>query len=165
MLDPAKKKHATKLAGHEPRRSMVYAYEARKAGKLVGTAYFDRHRVRSKQELVMVVVDPRCKVRRIEIIAFEEPLDYLPRGAFYEQFVGRGLDREINTKRAIRSVAGSTLTVNATVEAVRRILAAHLVVYPQQAKKANPAADRPRGEQPVSTEQSPRPSPGKVARR
>ncbi|MCK5941766.1 MAG: FMN-binding protein [Planctomycetes bacterium] len=138
VLDDARKRRATRLAGVEPRRSMVYAYEARKDGELVGTAYFDRHRVRSKQELVMIVVDPRSKVRRIEVVSFEEPLDYLPRGSFYAQMVGRGLDAELSTKRAIRGVAGSTLTVNATVEAVRRVLAAHTVVYPEQVAKQRP---------------------------
>ena len=132
VLDAAKKKRATELAGHKPRRSMVYAYEARKAGKLVGTAYFDRHRVRSKQELVMVVVGPDSSVRRLEVLSFEEPVDYLPRGSFYAQLVGRALDKDLSTKRGIVGVTGATLTVNATVQAVRRVLAAHMVLHPEQ---------------------------------
>jgi hypothetical protein len=149
VLDEVRKAKAEKLAGHAPRRAMVYAYEARKNGKLVGTAYFDRHRVRSKQELVMIVVDPTSKVRRIEVIAFEEPTDYLPRGSFYAQFVGRGLDAKLSTKRDIVGVAGSTLTVNATIEAVRRILAAHMVLHPDQVarqkKKKDPKPKPPVG--------------------
>ena len=132
VLDAAKKKRATELAGHKPRRSMVYAYEARKEGKLVGTAYFDRHRVRSKQELVMVVVGPDSSVRRLEVLSFEEPVDYLPRGSFYAQLVGRALDKDLSTKRGIVGVTGATLTVNATVQAVRRVLAAHMVLHPEQ---------------------------------
>jgi hypothetical protein len=132
VLDAAKKKRATELAGHKPRRSMVYAYEGRKGGKLVGTAYFDRHRVRSKQELVMVVVGPDSSVRRLEVLAFEEPVDYLPRGSFYAQLIGRALDEKLSTKRDIVGVSGATLTVNATVQAVRRVLAAHMVLHPAQ---------------------------------
>ena len=145
VLDAAKKKRATELAGHKPRRSMVYAYEARKAGKLVGTAYFDRHRVRSKQELVMVVVDTKSVVRRLEVVSFEEPVDYLPRGSFYAQLVGRGLDDKLSTKRDIVGVTGSTLTVNATVQAVRRVLAAHMVLHPDQVRKPQkPPVGEPR---------------------
>ena len=162
VLDAAKKERAGKLAGVPPRRSMVYAYEAHKDGKLVGTAWFDRHRVRSKQELVMIVVDPTSKVRRIEVVSFEEPLDYLPRGTFYAQFVGRGLDKEISVKRSIRSVAGATLTVNATVEAVRRTLATHMVVYPNQEKKAQPPAQQPAAD---ASAPKPRRLPGKVSRK
>ena len=144
VLDEVRKAKAEKLAGHAPRRAMVYAYEARKNGKLVGTAYFDRHRVRSKQELVMIVVDPTSKVRRIEVIAFEEPTDYLPRGSFYAQFVGRGLDAKLSTKRDIVGVAGSTLTVNATIEAVRRILAAHMVLHPDQVARQKKKKPKPK---------------------
>ncbi|MFK7742009.1 MAG: hypothetical protein AB8H80_16960 [Planctomycetota bacterium] len=135
VLSDAHKLRVKKLGGGEVRRSMVYAYEARKGGKLVGTAWFDRHKVRSKQELLMVVVDPRGKVRRIEMVAFEEPLDYIPRDAFYEQFLGRPLSADLSVKRAITPVAGATLTVRATLQAVRRVLATHQVIYPKQAAR------------------------------
>jgi len=131
VLNAAKKKAVHKLSGHKATRSMVIAYQATKKGKVVGTAYFDRHRVRSQRELVMIVVDPKGKVGRIEVVSFGEPLDYLPHGRFYAQFVGRGLDANLSTKGAIRSVAGSTLTVNATTAAVRRILATHQVLFPK----------------------------------
>lgn len=137
-LDAEHKAAATRLAGHKPRRSMVYGYEARKDGALVGTAYFDRHRVRSKQELLMIVVDPRSRVQRLEVIAFEEPLDYLPRGSFYAQLLGRRLDAKLSTKREVVGVTGATLTVDATVQAVRRVLAAHMVLHPEQVAERGP---------------------------
>ncbi|MFT4511708.1 MAG: electron transport complex protein RnfG [Planctomycetota bacterium] len=135
VLTTKKKQRVLQLSGHKACRSMVYAYEARREGKLIGTAYFDRHRVRSKQELVMVVVSPVSLVQRIEVIAFGEPLDYLPRGNFYQQFLGRGLKDKLTTKGKVRSVVGATLTVNATVAAVRRLLATHQVVFPKQVEK------------------------------
>lgn len=129
VLNDAKKKLVHKLSGHKACRSMVIAYQAKKDGKVVGTAYFDRHRVRSQRELVMIVVDPKSKVRRIEVVSFGEPLDYLPRTRFYAQFVGRGLDAKLSTKGSIGRVAGATLTVNATTAAVRRVLATHMVLF------------------------------------
>jgi len=136
VLDGNKKKLVHRLSGHRPCRSMVFAYQAKKNGKVVGTAYFDRHRVRSQRQLVMIVVAPEVKVRRIEVVSFGEPLDYLPRGRFYAQFVGRGLKDKLSTKGAIRSVVGSTLTVNATTAAVRRILGTHQVLFGKPAPEA-----------------------------
>ena len=148
VLDAKKKQRVLQLSGHKASRSMVYAYQARQHGKLIGTAYFDRHRVRSKQELVMVVVSPESKVLRIEVIAFGEPLDYLPRGSFYQQFLGRGLTDKLTTKGSVRRVVGATLTVNATVAAVRRILATHQLVFPKQvpkvAKKSGDGQTKPK---------------------
>ena len=108
-------------------RSVVFAYEARRKGKLVGTAYFDTHKVRSQREVLMIVVDPDSRIRRIEVLAFGEPIDYLPRGAWYGQFAGRGLDDELELKRGIKGVTGATLTARATTAAARRLLATHCV--------------------------------------
>ena len=43
---------------------------------------------------------------------------------------------KLTTKGNVRSVVGATLTVNATIAAVRRLLATHQVVFPKQVEKA-----------------------------
>jgi hypothetical protein len=67
-------------------------------------------------------------VRRIEVLAFREPEDYLPRAAWYGQFLDRELGDGLALKRDIRGVAGATLTARATTDAVRRVLALHRVI-------------------------------------
>ncbi len=114
-----------KLAKVELLGGVFRPYVARKEGKLVGYAYFDLHRVRTLRETLMIVVDPQAKVRRIEVLAFGEPEEYLPREGWYGQFIGRGLDAELGLKTGIRGVAGATLTSRATTDAVRRVLAVH----------------------------------------
>lgn len=138
LLDDRQRARIAEQAGQAAPRAIVFAYEARRDGALVGTAWFDRHRVRSLQELVMIVVAPDGRCARVEVLAFGEPVDYLPRETFYAQLVGRPLDAELSTKRAIRGVAGATLTVDATVAAVRQVLATHAVVYPDQQPKPAP---------------------------
>ena len=121
-------KRARELSGVEVPSALVTYYLARRNGQPAGTAYFDTHRVRTLQETLMVVVDPQGKVVRVEVIAFREPEEYLPRGAWYDQFRGRGLDRELRLKQGIRPVTGATLTARATTDAVRRVLALHQVI-------------------------------------
>ena len=122
-----------KRSGLTPPRSVMYVYEARKDGKVVGHAYFDRHRVRSKKELIMVAVDKDARASRIEVVAFEEPVDYMPRGIWYEQFKKRALNNDLSVKTGvIKPVAGCTLTVHATVDTVRRLLASHQLIYPKK---------------------------------
>ena len=99
-----------------------------RGGKAAGTAYFDTHRVRTLPETVMVVLDPSGKVRRVEVLSFNEPQDYLPGGGWYGQFAGRGLDERLALKRDIRPLTGATLTARATTGAVRRVLAVHRVL-------------------------------------
>ncbi len=121
-------RRARELSGVEVPSALVTYYTARRAGQPAGTAYFDTHRVRTLPETLMVVVDPQGRVARIEVISFREPEDYLPRGAWYEQFRGHGLDRDLQLKQGIHPVTGATLTARATTGAVRRVLALHQVI-------------------------------------
>lgn len=131
VLSDAAKAEIKKRSGHAAPRSMIYVYEARKGKEVAGYAYFDRHRVRSKKELLMVAVDTKARARRIEVVAFEEPVDYMPRGIWYEQFRKQVLGNDLSVKTGvIKPVAGCTLTVHATVDTVRRILASHQLIYP-----------------------------------
>lgn len=104
---------------------LVYPYVARCGDSVGGSAYFDSHRVRTLPETVMVALDAEGKVLRVEILAFREPEDYIPKDIWYEQFQGEELDEELDLKRSIRGVTGATLTVRATTDAVRRVLAIH----------------------------------------
>ena len=126
-LTPAQLTAARELAGVEITGALLNPYRATCAGVRSGTAYFDAHTVRTLPETLMVVVDAAGKVARIEILAFREPPDYLPRSAWYAQFVGKPLDSELDLARGVRPVAGATLTARATTAAVRRILALHQV--------------------------------------
>jgi len=103
----------------------VVRYVATKDGKVVGHAYVDRHTVRTHAQKLLIAVDGDGKVQRIEILAFDEPRQYRPRAAFYEQFQGKGLTDDLQPRRGIQPVAGATLTVRATVDAVRTALAIH----------------------------------------
>ena len=128
FLTPEQVKRARELAGAEVPSALVTYYVATRGGQPAGTAYFDTHRVRTLPETLMIVVDPQNRVGRIEVISFREPEDYLPRGAWYEQFRGKALDPDLQLKRGIRPVTGATLTARATTDAVRRVLALHQVL-------------------------------------
>lgn len=136
-------RRAKELSREEVPSALVTYYEAKRNGQnsqLVGTAYFDTHRVRTLPETLMVVVDPQGRVARVEVIAFREPEEYLPRGAWYEQLLGKKLDRDLQVKRNVHPVTGATLTVRATTSAVRRVLAIHQVISekaqkPEKGKK------------------------------
>lgn len=128
---------AKKLAKVAIPSAVVHPYVAKdEKGKVVGVAWFDTHKVRSKKETVMFVVSPKRTIQRIEVLAFAEPPDYLPRGKWYAQFVGQALGPNLTLKRDIRNVTGATMTAEVTTEAARRVLALHEVVYP--AKKPSP---------------------------
>lgn len=130
FLTPEQVRRARELSQGEVTSALVNYYVATRSGQPAGTAYFDTHRVRTLPETLLVVVDPQARVARIEVISFREPEEYLPRGAWYEQFRGQTLGPDLQLKREIRPVTGATLTARATTDAVRRVLALHQVLNP-----------------------------------
>ena len=119
---------AAALAGMPLPSRIVTRYAARAGdGALLGHGYVDSHIVRTKPETLLIVVAPDATVRRIEVLAFEEPRDYLPSGRWYAQFEGRALDDDLGLRRGIRTLSGATLSSRSTTDAVRRALAAHAV--------------------------------------
>ena len=103
--------------------ALVGRYVATRDGRVVGRAYVDTHQVRSKRESLLISLDAEGQLLRIDVTAFEEPAEYFAPLAWLRQFQGRTLDDDLAINRAIRPIAGATLTARATTAAVRRALA------------------------------------------
>lgn len=116
--------------GVEVRQGVVTYYVGMRAGKPMGAAYFDVHRVRTLPEVLMVVVSPAAEVERIEVLKFSEPPEYRAPQGWLEQFHGRRLSPDLSLKGAIVNMTGATLTSNAVTDAARRVLALHRVIAP-----------------------------------
>jgi Na+-translocating ferredoxin:NAD+ oxidoreductase RnfG subunit len=138
FLTPEQKSRVEQLAKGEVKSALVNPYHATCGGKDGGTAYFDSHVVRTLPETLMVMIDPQGKVKRIEVLSFAEPEDYLPPSRWYGQFAGQGLGDDLALGRHIRNVTGASLTARATTEAVRRVLALHQVISSQAPAGAKP---------------------------
>ncbi|MEW6073061.1 MAG: FMN-binding protein [Planctomycetota bacterium] len=129
FLTPEERQRAAALAGSEIEGGLVIPYTARDAaGKLLGTAYFDVHRVRTLRETILIAIGPDERIRRIELLSFGEPPEYTPPPKWYGEFVGRKLDDDLRLGRGIRGISGATLTARATTDAVRQVLAVHRVL-------------------------------------
>jgi Na+-translocating ferredoxin:NAD+ oxidoreductase RnfG subunit len=125
-------KAAQALAGSDApvTQSVVTYYVARRDGAPLGVAYFDRHRVRTLNEVLMIVVLPDDRIGRIEVLRFAEPPEYHATGPWLDQFQEKRLGADLSLKGSIRMMTGATLTSNATVRAVRRVLALHQRIHP-----------------------------------
>jgi hypothetical protein len=103
--------------------ALVARYVARQHGQVVGRAYVDTHVVRTKKESLLISLSADGAVLRVDVTAFLEPPEYEAPRPWLDQYRNRTLTGELHLQRAIRPVAGATLTARATNEAVRRVLA------------------------------------------
>lgn len=123
-------KAALAAQGFEDVPGLVFQYRIHRQGQLLAFAYLETHRVRTLPETLLVVLNTEGQVLRVEVLAFAEPPDYLPRESWYRQFAGTSREKPPRLGGNIRPVAGATLTAQATAAAVRRALAVHQVLSP-----------------------------------
>lgn len=130
FLGPDELQEAAEMAGSgvEVEDPVVTHYVARRDGEPAGAAYFDAHPVRTLTEVLMIVVDPEGAVRRVEVLRFDEPREYLPPDGWLEEFDGARLSDA--SSREVPNVTGATLTSRAVEAAVRRTLALHELIAP-----------------------------------
>ncbi len=131
--DKKQKARAGKLVGTKVTTKTVRAYRATQEGKLIGTGYFDSHKIRTKAQTLFVVVAPDQTVARVEVLRFDEPPEYKPKAKWFAKFKGQKLDKKLQVKQNIPTLTGATLSARATVTAVRRVLAWHQIFYPAPA--------------------------------
>lgn len=134
-IDDDRRQRIAALTGEPFEAGVVFSYVVRRDGELLATVYFDRHRVRTKGELLMIAVTPKGEIATIEVVAFAEPKEYQPPRTWYQQFDGRKLDADLQLKHGIDGVSGATLTARATTDAARRTLALHQVLTAAPVRK------------------------------
>ncbi|TAN40300.1 MAG: FMN-binding protein [Nitrospirae bacterium] len=128
FLTDDQKKQVETLARTQLDSNLVTMYVGRRGGKLLGYAVIDMHTVRTLPEAVMVVLSPDGRVASTLILAFYEPLDYLPPERWLKQFDQARLTPDLRVGGRIAGITGATLTARAMTESVRKVLALYQVL-------------------------------------
>lgn len=111
------------LTRDEIESKIIVLHTAYKNDELLGHAHIDVHNVRTQPEAFMVVLAPSGVVRSVRILAFHEPLDYLPTDRWYAQFEGKDKQDRLRVGHDVHGVVGATLSARAASDGVRRMLA------------------------------------------
>ena len=123
FLTPSQQKQVLQTADTDVPTAQYARYVATREGKIIGYAYIDTHTVRTKRESLLVSLDANGGVLRVDVTAFLEPSEYRPPEAWLRQYRDKALSDDLAVNRAIRPIAGATLTARAVNDAVRRVLA------------------------------------------
>ncbi len=107
---------------------LVKIYTGLKGDAVLGYAVIDVHTVRTLPEAFMVVLSPQGSVRSLRVLAFHEPLDYLPAKHWYNQFRDKSIAAPLRLGGDVHGVVGATLSARATTQGVRRALAFYEVL-------------------------------------
>lgn len=98
-------------------------YVGFKDGQALGYALIDTNIVRTLPETFLIVLSPAGVVQKLFVLAFYEPEEYLPTERWLRQFEQKILSPDLQVRRDIHGIAGSTLSARAVTSGVRRALA------------------------------------------
>ena len=92
FLDDEEKKKVEVLARAKLDSRILTFHIGKKGNNILGYALLGSHIVRTKPEVYMVVINPDGSLKRVEILAFYEPEEYLPTRRWFDRFAGKVLD-------------------------------------------------------------------------
>jgi len=128
VLDDEQVRRIEELAGGRLESKLVRIYTGLRSEEVLGYAVIDVHNVRTLPEAFMVVLTPQGTVRSLRVLAFYEPLEYLPTERWYRQFGDKSLGEPLHLGKDVHGVVGATLSARATTRGVRRVLAFYEVL-------------------------------------
>ncbi len=109
---------------------LISIYLVKKGGKVIAYGYVDVHRVRTHTESVLFVINPKGEMELVEVLSFNEPLEYMADENWLALFRGKSLGKDmVRLRRDIPNMTGATITARALTKAARRALAVWKVLF------------------------------------
>lgn len=99
--------------------------------KRVGHAVLLNGKVRTKNAAVLYLIDTNGTIRAVEIVAFNEPPEYIPASGWIEQFKGKSVKDELRVDRDIPTITGATMSARNIADGARVALALYETVLRQ----------------------------------
>lgn len=94
-------------------------FKATKDGKVLGYGILMNRKVRSKNAVVIYIVSKDSILKGIEIIAFNEPPEYIPSKTWMKQFDNISTDERLVVSKDIPTITGATLSARSLVDSSR----------------------------------------------
>jgi len=94
-------------------------FKATKESKLLGYGILVNKKVRSKNAVVIYFISNKSVLKSIEVIAFNEPIEYLPSDKWNSQFEDVGTDKMLRVSKEIPTITGATLSARSITDGSR----------------------------------------------
>lgn len=123
LLTAEQAESAARRAAMKLETKIYRVYTASVGGKAVGYGILITRKVRQKDAAVLYMITPEGSIASIEIIAFNEPPEYLPQRGYLEQFEGKDGNDTLRVGKDIPTISGATLSARNVTDGARLALA------------------------------------------
>ena len=118
-------------SSQQPIDSKLYRiYMAKNGDKTTGYGLLMNKKVRTKTAVVLYLIGTDGKIKSIEIVAFNEPMEYLPSATWLNVFDQKNSANTLKLNQDIPTTTGATLSARAITDGARAALALLDIVKP-----------------------------------
>ncbi len=129
VITEEQKRRIEKLARSPLDTRLISIYLVKVKGRVVAYGYVDTHRVRTHNESVLFVINPEGRMELVEVLSFNEPLEYMADKNWLALFKGMLHPEDARLGRKVPNMTGATLTARAITRAATRALAIWKVLF------------------------------------
>lgn len=119
LLTKDEAKAISKLAHSKLKTKLYKTFRANKDGKFLGYGILVLHKVRSKDTAVLSIITPDGILKTIEIIAFNEPIEYLPSKSWITVLHNQKLTPNLTLGKDVPSITAATMSARAATMSAR----------------------------------------------
>jgi electron transport complex protein RnfG len=105
-------------------------YIAKNESKTLGYGVLLNKKVRTKTAIALYLIGTDFKIKSIEIVAFNEPIEYLPTKTWLDGFDNKSAADTLRLNQDIPTVSGATLSARAVTDGAREAIALVNIVKP-----------------------------------
>jgi hypothetical protein len=118
-------------SSQQPIDSKLYRlYLAKNGDKTIGYGVLMNKKVRTKTAVTLYLIGIDGKIKSIEIVAFNEPIEYLPTATWLNIFDNKSAANTLKLNQDIPTTTGATLSARAITDGARAALALLDIVKP-----------------------------------
>lgn len=124
LLLSRKEAEAVSKAAQSRLSTKIYRlFRAKNGSKAVGFGILVSEKVRTKNAAALYLITPDGTLRAIEIVAFNEPTEFLPSEQWLRQFAGKRHGEPLRVGREVATITGATMSAQSVTRSARVALA------------------------------------------
>ncbi len=119
ILSEEQTQQLSKISMQKIETKLYRLYIAKNDAKTVGYGVLLNKKVRTKTAIALYLIGTDTKIKSIEIVAFNEPMEYLPTKTWLDGFDNKNAANTLRLNQDIPTVSGATLSARAITDGAR----------------------------------------------
>lgn len=119
MLTPAQLQAVETQSGQKLESKIVRLFSAKRGDDVVAKGVLLNRLMRTKNAVILYIFTPDLTLKAAEAVAFNEPPEYLPGTAWFDQFDDANSSRELRMGKDVTAITGATLSARSISDGAR----------------------------------------------